>query len=73
MFLSFAKSYSEKVESALLLVPSGIAHGPILPMVGKMVIPFMKYYLHPSEKTLDSVMAVMGGNGNLFGASFLIL
>lgn len=64
MFLSFAKRYPEMVQSALLLVPSGIAHGPILPMLGKMVVPFMKYYFSPSEKTLDVVIESMGGKGD---------
>ncbi len=64
MFLSFAKRYPEMVRSALLLVPSGIAHGPILPMMGKMVAPFMKYYFSPSEKTLDAVIESMGGKGD---------
>ncbi len=64
MFLSFAKRYPERVQSALLLVPSGIAHGPILPMMGKMVVPFMKYYFKTSEKTLDAVIETMGGKGD---------
>lgn len=64
MFLSFAKRYPEMVQSALLLVPSGIAHGPILPMMGKMVVPFMKYFFYPSEKTLDAVIESMGGKGD---------
>jgi pimeloyl-ACP methyl ester carboxylesterase len=64
MFLSFAKYYPEKVDRALLLVPSGIAHGPILPMLTKMVVPFIKYYFKPSEKTLDAVIGTMGGNGD---------
>ncbi|MCR4787369.1 MAG: FHA domain-containing protein [Lachnospiraceae bacterium] len=64
MFLSFAKRYPKRVKSALLLVPSGIAHGPILPMMGKMVVPFLKYYLRPSEKTLDAVIETMGGKGD---------
>ena len=64
MFLSFAKRYPEMIQSALLLVPSGIAHGPILPMLGKMVVPFMKYYFSPSEKTLDAVIESMGGKGD---------
>ena len=62
MFLSFAKRYPEMIQSALLLVPSGIAHGPILPMLCKMVVPFMKYYFYPSVKTLDAVVETMGGN-----------
>ncbi len=64
MFLSFAKRYPKMVDKALLLVPSGIAHGPILPMMGKMVVPFMKYFFHSSEKTLDEVIESMGGNGD---------
>ncbi len=64
MFLSFAWRFPEKVRSALLLVPSGIAHGPILPMIGKMVVPFIKYYSKPSEKTLDAVIETMGGKGD---------
>ena len=64
MFLSFAKRYPEMVRSALLLVPSGIAHGPILPMIGKMVVPFIKYYFNPSVKTLDAVIETMGGKGD---------
>ena len=61
MFLSFAGMYPENVRSALLLVPSGIAHGSILPMIGRMVVPFMKYYFSPSGKTLDAVIESMGG------------
>ncbi len=61
MFLSFAKRCPKRVERALLLNPSGISHGPVLPMMGKMVVPFLKYYLRPSEKTLDAVIEIMGG------------
>ena len=64
MFLSFAGYYPDKVDKALLLVPSGIAHGPILPMISKMVIPFIKYYFKPSEDTLNAVIAIMGGKGD---------
>ena len=64
MFLSFAKRYPQMVDKALLLVPSGIAHGPILPMMGKTVVPFMKYFFHSSEKTLDEVIESMGGKGD---------
>ena len=70
MFLSFAKRYPEMVQSALLLVPSGIAHGPILPMMGKMVVPFMKYYFSPSGKTLDAVIESMGGKGDSIWREF---
>ena len=70
MFLSFAKMYPENVRSALLLVPSGIAHGSILPMLGKMVVPFMKYYFYPSGKTLDAVIESMGGKGDSIWREF---
>ena len=33
-------------------------------MLGKMVVPFMKYYFRPSEKTLDEVIESMGGKGD---------
>ena len=70
MFLSFAGMYPENVRSALLLVPSGIAHGSILPMLGKMVVPFMKYYFYPSGKTLDAVIESMGGKGDSIWREF---
>lgn len=37
-----------------------------LPMMGKMVVPFMKYYFNPSVKTLYAVIETMGGKGYLF-------
>ena len=64
MMLSFAKNYPEMVDKSLLLVPSGIAHGPYLPMIGKMILPFMKYYIRPSEKTLDDVIETLGGEND---------
>ena len=64
MFLSFAKRYPQMVDKALLLVPSGIAHGPVMPMIGKMVVPFVKYRFSPSVKTLDAVIETMGGKGD---------
>ena len=70
MFLSFARMYPENVRSALLLVPSGIAHGRVLPMFGKMVIPFMKYFFYPSGKTLDAVIESMGGKGDSIWREF---
>ena len=73
MFLSFAKYYPDMTDKALLLVPSGIAHGPILPMLGKMVIPFIKYYFQPSEQTLDSVIETMGGKGDAVWREFFHL
>ena len=59
MLLSLAKYAPERIEKAALLVPSGIAHGAVMPMMGKMALPFMKYYIKPSEKTMDGIMEVM--------------
>ena len=73
MLLSLAKHFPERIDKALLLVPSGIAHGPILPMMRNMVIPFMKYYFHPSEKTLNAVMEIMGGKGDEIWQEFFHL
>ena len=73
MFLSFAKSFPERVYKTLLLVPSGLAHGPVLPMISKMVIPFIKYYFHPTEKTLDAVIESMGGKGDAVWREFFDL
>ncbi len=64
MFLSFARHYPEMIDKALLLVPSGIAHGPVFPMLGKMVVPFIKYYFKPTEKSLDAVIETMGGKSD---------
>lgn len=64
MFLSFAKAFPKNVEKAVLLVPSGIAHGPVLPMLSKVVVPFMKYYSNPKPQTMNQIMDVMGGKGD---------
>ena len=64
MLLSLAKRFPEMIDRSLLLVPSGIAHGPVLPMVGRMIVPFIKYYFKPSEKTLDAVIETMGGEND---------
>ncbi|MBO4857534.1 MAG: alpha/beta hydrolase [Treponema sp.] len=61
MFLSFAKTFPKKVDKAVLLVPSGIAHGPVLPMLSIIVVPFMKYYSNPKSETMDQIMEAMGG------------
>jgi len=50
MTLSLAKIYPERISKAVLLMPSGIAHGALLPIMWKMSIPFIKYYFRPSKK-----------------------
>ena len=58
------------IDMAVLLVPSGIAHGPVLPMISKMVVPFVKYYSHKNEETLNQVIETMGGKGDAVWREF---
>lgn len=62
MFLSFAKQFPKRADKALLLVPSGIAHGAILPIISKTAVPFIKYYFRPQSSSLKSIIEVMGGS-----------
>ena len=73
MFLSFAKSFPDRVDKAVLLVPSGFAHGPVMPMLRRMVIPFIKYYIKPDEKLLDDVLEYMGGKDETIWREFFDL
>lgn len=73
MMLSFATSYPEKISKAVLLKPSGIAHGPMLPIIWNMSIPFIKYYFRPSPKTLKGIMDSMVGNDDDIWREFLDL
>lgn len=59
MLFSLAKVFPERIDKAALVVPSGLAHGPIIPIIGKMSIPFMKYYIKPSAKALKGITEVM--------------
>lgn len=43
MMLSLAKVDPGKITKAVLLAPSGIAHGSLLPIFTKMMIPMMTY------------------------------
>ena len=73
MLLSLARNYPERVGKSLLLVPSGIEHGPVWPMIGKVIVPFIKYYLRPSEKSLDGVIETMGGESDPLWREFFDL
>lgn len=59
MLLSLAEIYPNRISKAVLLVPSGIAHGSLLPMISRMAFPFMKYYFHPTNKSLEGIMQTM--------------
>lgn len=59
MMLSLAKVHPERISKAVLLVPSGIAHGSLTTIIWNMSIPFIKYYFHPERKTLEGIMNTM--------------
>jgi pimeloyl-ACP methyl ester carboxylesterase len=73
MLLSLAKIHPEKIIKAVLLVPSGIAHGPIIPIIRRMALPFVKYYSHPTQKSLNGIMETMITSGDDVWRRFLHL
>ena len=73
MMLSLAKVSPERIEKAVLLVPSGIAHGALIPIIRRMAIPFMKYYYQPSEETLKKIFAVMSDQDDALWTEFFDL
>lgn len=73
MLLSLAKLRPDRISKAVLLVPSGITHGPLLPIMIRMTVPFMKYYIHPSSQNLDGIMETMITEGDNTWRKFLHL
>jgi pimeloyl-ACP methyl ester carboxylesterase len=59
MLLSLAKVHPEKISKAVLLVPSGIAHGPIIPIIKKQVLPFITYTINPTRERLKKAFEPM--------------
>jgi hypothetical protein len=59
MLLSFAKIHPEKISKAVLLVPSGIAHGPIIPILYKQMLPFVTYAIKPTRERLKKAFEPM--------------
>lgn len=59
MMLSLAKVHPEKILKAVLLVPSGISHGPIMPIIQKQMIPFITYAINPTRKRLQKTFEPM--------------
>lgn len=47
------------IEKAALVVPSGIAHGPLMPMLRSMTLPMLKYYFVQSERSFKKIMQLM--------------
>ncbi|MCR4989691.1 MAG: alpha/beta hydrolase [Lachnospiraceae bacterium] len=59
MLLALAKVFPERIDKAVFVVPSGFAHGPIIQIIRKMSLPFIRYYIKPSEKTMKGIVEVM--------------
>ena len=59
MLLSLAQVAPERIEKAALVVPSGIAHGPLIPIVRRMTVPMTKYYFVQSDKSFKRIMELM--------------
>ena len=64
MLLSLADAAPERIEKAALVVPSGISHGPLLPIIRTMTVPMMKYFFSPSKKALDGIMDTMASQND---------
>lgn len=73
MMLSLAKIQPKRISKAVLLVPSGITHGPLIPIIRRMALPFLKYYVYPSPKSLNGIMETMVTSGDDVWRSFLHL
>lgn len=73
MLLSLAQFKPEKIDKSVLIVPSGIAHGKIMPMITKMMLPFMKYYFKPTEEGLKGIVEVMCGTCDKLWCEFFDL
>jgi pimeloyl-ACP methyl ester carboxylesterase len=50
--LQAAAMAPQRLSGAALCVPSGIAHGPLLPMLSQLIIPWMLYGLSPTRERL---------------------
>jgi pimeloyl-ACP methyl ester carboxylesterase len=59
MLLQAASLAPERIAKAALHVPSGIAHGPLLPIVTKLMIPWIVYRLRPSRSCLEKAFLPM--------------
>lgn len=73
MMLSLAKIAPKRIEKAVLLAPSGITHGPIIPMMHIMLIPFVKYYSCPSKQGLINIVDTMMSENDTLWLEFMDL
>ena len=73
MLLSLAEVAPSRIEKAALVVPSGFAHGPLIPIMRTMFIPMLRYYFAPSEKSLDGILSVMSSRNDALMREFFDL
>ena len=73
MMLSLAKISPDRIDKAALIVPSGLTHGPILPIIKKTAIPFMKYYFSQTENSLNKIMDIMASENDIVWREFFDL
>ena len=59
MLLSLAQVAPQRIEKAALVVPSGIAHGTLMPILRSMTVPMLKYYFVQSDKSFKKIMQLM--------------
>ncbi len=59
MLLSLAQVEPQRIEKAALVVPSGIAHGPLMPILRSMMVPMLKYYFVQSDRSFKKIMQLM--------------
>ncbi len=73
MTLSLAKVAPERIEKAVLLVPSGISHGALMPITKAMTLPMLRYYRSPSESSLTAILDQMSSRGGAEWTEFFDL
>lgn len=59
MMLSLAKVHPERISKVVLLDPSGIAHGPIIPIMRRQMLPFITYAINPTRERLQKTFLPM--------------
>lgn len=73
MLLTLAHVAPERIEKAALVVPSGIAHGPVIRIAKTMTFPMLKYYKVQSEDAFRGIMDLMSTEEDELTGSFFRL
>lgn len=56
---SYSSAMLLSLAQVALVVPSGIAHGPLMPILRSMTVPMLKYYFVQSDKSFKKIMQLM--------------